>query len=300
MPSADDKNSIKLSLLENSHAFLKEAVVKAIDATTDIRQLQFAILNVVQSLELSLKAALNEIHPAFIYENIDTPKYTVNTQQALQRLENPAIGNVPFSSEDKKKIGRAIKARNEITHADINMPAQHAAMKFIEIFAFVSEFQQSKLNTAVSDLIPEKHFVHLLNIQKLSSELVSRAEERIAKEKIHPDFIRECPNCCEQTFVIEDGIEICYTCMKTETITVCPHCNEPFFESDLESFFGDIDSDYCEGRIEIHNSYGYSDFDACPSCLTEIRRKIQTQRAADDEYHYRRMEDEYSQSRRPG
>ncbi|EOW9192609.1 hypothetical protein ACOA8B_003550 [Vibrio cholerae] len=66
--------SVKLSLLENSQSFLVEAVDKAIGAEDDVRHWQFAILNLVQSLELSLKLVLKNIHPLFIYENIDSPK----------------------------------------------------------------------------------------------------------------------------------------------------------------------------------------------------------------------------------
>src|SRR3954465_8786953 len=101
MPNAD---SIQLSLLENSHAFLREAVSKALVATSDIRHWQFAILNLVQSLELSLKAALKAIHPVLVYEEVDNPKNTVTLMRALRRLEDPMIGCLTFSEKDKLKI----------------------------------------------------------------------------------------------------------------------------------------------------------------------------------------------------
>ena len=42
---------MKLSLLDNSHAFMREAVSYAISAKDDAQKWQFAILNLVQSLE---------------------------------------------------------------------------------------------------------------------------------------------------------------------------------------------------------------------------------------------------------
>lgn len=52
------EHHLKLNVLENSQAFLIEAVSKAIVAENDARNWQFAILNLVQSLELSLKSIL--------------------------------------------------------------------------------------------------------------------------------------------------------------------------------------------------------------------------------------------------
>lgn len=43
---------MKISLLENSHNFLKEAISKAILAEKELEQWKFAIFNLVQSIEL--------------------------------------------------------------------------------------------------------------------------------------------------------------------------------------------------------------------------------------------------------
>src|SRR5258708_36976454 len=104
MPRLD---AIQLSLLENSHAFLREAVSKALVATSDTPHWQFAILNLVQSLELSLKAALKEIHPVLIFENIDNPKTTVSVMGAPQRLESPRFVQLSYPAEDKMKYRSA-------------------------------------------------------------------------------------------------------------------------------------------------------------------------------------------------
>lgn len=122
--------SLKLSLLENSHAFLKEAVAKAVVAVSDTRQWQFAVLNLVQSLELSLKAALKMIHPALVYENIDNPKNTVGPILALDRLENPKVGGFTFAREDRQRIQHAVIARNQMTHSDFELTSEYAAAKF--------------------------------------------------------------------------------------------------------------------------------------------------------------------------
>lgn len=283
--------SLKLSLLENSHAFLKEAVVKAHLATSDTRQWQFAILNLVQSLELSLKAALNAIHPALVYDNLDNPKNTVSPMQALQRLAHPKIGGgIPVSEDDRSRIQRAVEVRNQMTHSEFELTGEYAAAKFFELFAFVADFQRQHLGTTVADILPPLEFESLIQVRKLLDELVLRAQARLIEEKIHSDFIWACPNCGEETFVIEDGTDACYVCSHSEPVVLCPQCSQPAYEESIESFFGALDTDYDEGRTVVLNSYGYDEFHACQDCLPEIRREIQTRREQ-DEFH--RLEEEY-------
>lgn len=282
--------SIQLSLLENSHAFLQEAVKKALVATSDVRHWQFAILNLVQSLELSLKAALRAIHPVLVYEEIDNPKNTVSLNRALQRLENPKIGGLTFSEKDKKKIQHAIKVRNEITHSEIALTGEYAAAKFFEVFAFVSDFQRRHLNTKVSNIIPGVEFEQLVKIHRLLEELVLRAKARIAEEKIDGKSIWACPNCGQDTFVIEGGADNCYACSHSEPVVECLYCEQVHFEEDMQSFVKYLDTDYDEGRFVILNDYGYHDHIACFDCLPTIKRHIQDQR---EEEEFRRLEEEY-------
>jgi rubrerythrin len=290
-----DTEPLKLSLLENSHAFLEEAVAKAVAAESDTRQWQFAILNLVQSLELSLKAALNVIHPVLVYENIDHAKNTVGPILALERLGNPKIGRFTFAEEDRQRIKYAVKVRNQMTHSDFELTSEYAASKFFEIFAFVSEFQRRHLATKVSDILPAYEFETLIRIRKLRTELILRAEARIAEEGIDSDFVFSCPNCDADTFVIEDGVDTCYVCSHSEPIVQCPHCWQFNFESDLQSFFDELDTGYEEGQTVIYNSYEYSDYTACPDCLPGIKEDIQNQRER-DEFHL--LEEEYYDQQR--
>jgi len=285
-----NSDSIHLSLLENSHAFLREAVKKALAATSDIRHWQFAILNLVQSLELSLKAALRAIHPILVYDEIDSPKNTVSLMRALQRLENPRIGGLTFSDKDKKRIQHAIKVRNDITHSDFTLTGEYAAAKFFEVFAFVSEFQRRHLGTKVSDVIPGAEFDQLVQIHRLLEELVLRAKARITEENIDTALIWACSNCGEDTFVVENGADTCYTCSHSEVVIECPYCGQLNYEENLKSFAEDLDTDYDEGRFVVLNDYGYSEYRACPDCLPNIREEIQDQRTEDE---FSRLREEY-------
>jgi len=225
-----------------------------------------------------------------VYENVDNPSRMVTIHVALTRLENPLIGAFTFSKKDKQRIHRASKLRNQVTHSDFELTGEYAASNFFELFGFVSDFQRRHLSSDLSDIIPAANFDRLVGIRRAIEELVRRARERIEEEKIDPEFIWACPNCGEDTFVIEDGADTCYACSCNERVIECPHCNDLCFEFELESFFDQIDTDYDEGRTVIHNSYGFFNFNACPTCLPRIKEAIQDERERDEMY---RLEEEF-------
>ncbi|MFI4892153.1 MAG: hypothetical protein ACIAS6_03825 [Phycisphaerales bacterium JB060] len=282
--------SVTLSLHENSHAFICEAVSKAIAAQDDIRQWQFAVLALVQSAELSLKAALNAIHPILVYENVDKPSRTVTLHAALARLENSDIGAMTFSQRDKRRIDKASKSRNEMTHSEFELTSKYAAANFFELFGFVSDFQRRHLSCDLSEIIPAADFEKLIGIRRAIEVLVRRARERIQQEGVDSQQIWACPNCGEDTYVFDGDINICYACSCAEDVVECPQCKELCFGFELESFFNEIDSYFDEGQAVVHNSYGYKDFNACPACLPKIKETIQDERESNE---MRRLEEEY-------
>ncbi len=287
MPSGE---SVSLSLLKNSHAFVAEAVSKVLAAQSDLRQWQFAVLCLVQAAELSLKAALLSIHPILVYDNIDNPTRMVSLHKALRRLEHLRIGAITFSARDERRIRYASQLRNRITHSDFALTQEYATANFFELFGFVSHFQRRHLSTDLSEIIPAAHFDALVKIRRALKELVRRARARIEEESIDEELIWVCPACGEETFVIQDGVDKCYACSHGERVVECSQCSQFCFESEVESFVEDLDTDYEEGRTVMHESYGYAQYDACPECLPNIRQDIQDQREGEEFY---RLEEEY-------
>lgn len=282
-----EHQKISLSIIENTHAFLNESVEKALQAGDDIRHWQFAILHLVQSLELSLKSLLKEINEVLVYENIDNPKHMVSVTRAIQRLEQPVIKGLNFGEGEKNKILKAIDLRNKITHADFEFTELYAEKKFFELFAFVSYFQARYLHIEIDDIIPHKNLFSLVSIERSREELLKKAVARIAEEGICNNLIWECPNCTEDTFVIENDINTCYLCRHTEDVVECPQCKEFLYGWQLECFAERIDYQYEEGQAVVYNDYGYSNYYACSSCMPEILETIQQKRdSEEDEWHW--------------
>lgn len=281
--------SVHLSLLDNSHAFLQEGVSKANVSSDDVRQWQFAIVHIVQSLELSLKAVLHSVHPSFIYENIDKQKNTVSPRLAIERLTTVAA--IKLSEGEKRKIIAAIDLRNQITHFEFDLRPEYAAAKFFETFATVVYFQARYLESEIEDIVEGDDLSQLLAIEKSRRELANKARRRIEEEEIDAEFIWECPGCAEGTFVAQDEIDTCYTCRYFERVVLCEKCNNCRFESEMESFAEDLDYFQEAGRSFLHSDFGYSYRTACPDCINEVREDIQNQR--DEEEWHNRTEEEY-------
>lgn len=226
-----NNSEIKLNLIDNSHGYINEAVDYAIKAKKDTRKWQFAILNLVQGLELSLKSLLFKIHPAFIFDNLDKINKNIKTVaplQAFERLKNPAIGNILFAKNDKIKLEKAISLRNQMIHSEFNFYPEFATIKFLDVFAFLVHFQAVYLKTEIETIISKESLEEILTMKKSIKVLLEKAKQRIKKENIKPENVWVCPECENETFVIDSDVSICYTCRCEEEIFECEKCREFF------------------------------------------------------------------------
>ncbi|KQT95455.1 hypothetical protein ASG68_12065 [Rhizobium sp. Leaf453] len=294
MEMADE---IRLTLRTNSQAFLAESVSKAVLAHGEPRQWQFAITTLVQSLELALKAKLEEIHPMFVFENIDDPKHTINITGAIKRLSNPKIGTIHFSETDNKRLHAAIKLRNELTHAESRLNVHHAQNSFCFVFSFVADFFRHHLSTSVNEFLRPADLDQIIQWNAARKELRKRALHRIAEKNIPDQDIRDCPECFETTFVLFDAECACYTCMHHHETVECPRCGTyTYFPEEMISLHDDFDTDLDEGRYVVLNRFGMDYDEVCPECIGDARNEISTARY-DDYVEYMQQEAYYSPHR---
>jgi hypothetical protein len=276
---------IELTLEANACAFLEEAVRKGLSAIKDQMQWQFALLNLVQSLELSLKSRLKKAHPLLIYENIDNPKLLVGIPKALKRLEHPDVLGIEISTEDRNNIQKAIDLRNQITHADIKMSKIYAEKKYFELLAFVIYFQSMYLEIEIEGIISEELLAALLEHEISRDELYKKAIKRIEEEQVDEEWLLVCPGCSEETFVIMEGYDTCYFCRSTYVVEECKNCKRFVFGDEIISFAEEIDYDVEEGQVVVYDTFGYDDLTACIHCVSNIKEDISRQRE-EKEYEY--------------
>ncbi len=194
---------MQVDLRKNSHSFLREAVRNAIEAESKEERWPFAILHVVQALELTLKAILAKQHPLFVYENIDAPSKTVSLTLAMDRLSKPEFGVDLLSSGERKRIAKAVELRNQITHSSFECSADYAAAKFAEVFALDIFLEARHFELEIDALVEPEALDAILGHEKSFEELHRRALERIEADNVPDDVVWECPQCEKHTFITD-------------------------------------------------------------------------------------------------
>lgn len=222
---------IKLSLLENAFSFLNHSLSHAIIAEKEKNHWKFAILNLVQAVELILKELLRKEHPRLIYKNIDDPKETVSLNFAVTRLQK--IARIKFKDEDLNTISAASKYRNNIVHYEFSFPLQEIKLLYAQLLGFLQSFVQEYFSKTLNEIVFDEEWEEAVKILEYSSELKIRAEERMRREKIDEQYVIKCKQCNQITFVIQDSKNICYLCGYRGFVEKCSLCNNYFFEEDL-------------------------------------------------------------------
>lgn len=140
-----------VTLLDNATLFVNEAIRNARRAKRQPLQWSFAILHLVQALELLLKHVLQLQHPLFVYENIDSPKNTVSLSVALERLKS--VVKIDVNEKEERAIRRAIAQRNKIVHNEHDLNPDYYLSIFLELFEFVHYFYAKHLGGEMHDRI---------------------------------------------------------------------------------------------------------------------------------------------------
>lgn len=250
---------MKISLLENAHSFLDEALSNAIKAEEDAIRWKYAILNLVQAIELSLKEKLRQEHPILIFQKIDTPALTVNLGTALNRLKN--ISKLKLSKSDVATINKAAGLRNQIVHFEFSIDEKRNKLVFAKLLGFLSHFHQTHLDTPLDYIVDPHQWQEALSIFEYAEELFNRALEIFKEQDINPDSAWTCPNCEWEAFITQDNIGSCYVCGLQEEVSDCAECGKGLFHRECHELqTGDeIYENFClecyEDRIRDDERY---------------------------------------------
>ncbi|MDO9078377.1 MAG: hypothetical protein Q7U72_13140 [Brevundimonas sp.] len=260
----------RLDLLNNSISYFREAVNHAQLNTDDTDQWKFAIVHVVQAMELAFKEYLRRIHPAFIWESVDRPERTISFKGALARLRNPQIGGVAISDGEKGKIEKAFDLRNELTHFEFNHEHEHIELKFAEIFGFMVFFYRTHLNLETDQFVDEVQHQRILHLVKAREELLAKARDYVRDMPFGEKWI--CPSCNEVTFVVSE--QQCCLCHHKERIVECTTCGRDNFESEIVDTTNLFSWDYSEGQAILMADHGLS-HTACSECYGAFKEKLE-------------------------
>ena len=165
-----EKTHTELTLLQNAYNFIHESMKQYVKAQKNSNNWPFAILLIIQGLELLMKQVLKNEHPMFIYENIDKPKNTVSLAQALDRLTS--ISNVKLDEKENRLIKKSINYRNQIVHYEISFNNQEFKVIYSQLFELVHYFHKRHLKRDLHDIMPD-------NLWKTEADLMTFFKKRI-------------------------------------------------------------------------------------------------------------------------
>jgi len=221
--------SFNISLFKNACSFIEEAAKKAVESSDAPWHWKFAILNIVQAIELSFKERLRREHPAFIYQNVDAQNHTVGLRVALKRLQQ--LCGCEFSEDDIRTILSASKKRNAIIHHEFEINPIEAKVIFARLIGFLSRFFNKHLDQFIDTNVDSAAWRNLLKIKEFGDSLYQTALKNI-KDNNYQEIVN-CPTCNYDTFVIQNGINSCLVCGHLEDVYECEGCGEILFEREV-------------------------------------------------------------------
>lgn len=246
---------LKFTLRENAIDFFEDALSNAVRAEKVPHRWKFAVLSIVQAIELSLKQLLSEVHPLFVYANIDKPGKTVTLDEAVERLKR--VADLKLSKEEAQALQLAKKARHKIVHHEVDEEIEKLKLAFAKLFAFLSDFYDSYFDTPLRNEIDKDLWNSGIRIKEYGKELFTKASVKI-EENINREFeeVAVCPTCGWEAMLInEDNEGLCYMCGHHEQLYFCHRCNCMMLEGEQEEEHGKV---YCLSCLEyVSSDYWY-------------------------------------------
>jgi Zn finger protein HypA/HybF involved in hydrogenase expression len=249
---------IEFTLLENSYNFLNFSLHQAIEAEVNPEKWKYAILHLVQAIELILKERLRQEHPALIFRDVDKQKDTVSLEYAASRLQK--ISRIEFDKSDLDTVWLATNFRNQIVHYEFSIEILEIKSIYSKLIGFFQSFLLKQFKISLDSIISKEIWGKAIIIIEYVNELLKRAEERFKNESIDEKWIFECPKCHQYSFVIQDDINTCYVCGHVDQMEKCDWCEDYFYIYDLQSLHEYDDKLYCNDCYsEMQNRHRYDD-----------------------------------------
>lgn len=222
-------STLKLDLEQNAEGFLKEAIEKALKAEKNVPEWKFAVLHIVQAIELTLKELLKREHPWLIYENVDKPEFTVSLKTACNRLVR--LNRHGIRQDDVDCMKKAADVRNDIVHHQVELNVKELRLWFAELLVLLQSLWKAHLGKALRDLVEEGTWKQLLEIKEHGEKLFGNATERMRLLGIDSSRAWRCRACGWKAFVEGSQMNECFQCGHRESIKECILCGERTYEN---------------------------------------------------------------------
>ncbi|MGY3929515.1 Uncharacterised protein [Aeromonas encheleia] len=223
----------KFNLIENANDSLEHAIkhMGPIDQN-GVGDWKRIIVDFSHVIELLFKEKLRQIHPAFVFDNIDKypskDAFTVGAEKAFKRLQN--IGGITFSKDEVGAVNTAREKRNEIEHFEFSISEDEAKALVGQALSFIFTFSEEHLLLDwKATHLKNKRWYILSQYTEFYSELLRKANNKIEAEEL---YSIECTSCHNDTFSVD--YEKCMVCGHEEDVLTCKWCKVPYIFSSCE------------------------------------------------------------------
>ena len=254
---------IKTDILYNALDFLDESLKKFADRNADERDLKFATLSAISSVELLLKSYIYTEHWSLIFldigkakkENLQSGDFqSIGMEESIKRLKT--ICNITISPQDERTLRALKRTRNRMQHFIESHNSKQTEALIVKTWTFIQHFiELPKMKTYIdgekqcSDLLEEirmKMFSH----EKFIKEKLTQIQPEIDRIQ-ELGFILDCPFCLQATVSLENGL---YD-------TRCLFCLESIKEDVVKDIWLTSQNDYWDPREDSRDPYS-----ECPAC----------------------------------
>jgi len=243
-----------LTIENNAVSFAENALSNAVIADEVPMQWKFAMLSLVQAIELSLKEVLRREHHSLIYVNVANPVNTVGIDQATRRLKN--IAGIEITKKDRNAVKTAIKARNNIIHHQVDESINELKLTFSRLLGFLNEFHEKYIDEAIQEKVDSELWRTGAKIMEYGKELYKRALKQMEQDDIDKQCLITCPMCgWEALCAFDPKQDTCYVCGWIEDLGICDRCNKVLLADEQETSCGKT---YCYGCLcYVTDDYWY-------------------------------------------
>jgi hypothetical protein len=249
----------QMDLRENAYDFVNESLRAAKRADHRARAWKFAIVHIVQAIELLLKERLRQEHAVLVWENVDRPKHTVSLMVAVGRITG-ALG-IQLTTRELHAIEKARRWRDLMIHYEFDVQVPEVKAIYARLFEFVTAFHAAHLGGELHDHIEpelwEKEaelidFFHAEFVQYHGTQVHKTIPREIieAQEIVHytvdgeqfpriaygsedhwqPDWLHACGDCSVlpgQLHLLGCDIEQCPRCRQQALSCGCLYVEQP-------------------------------------------------------------------------
>lgn len=212
------KSELKLSLIENSIDYIESSIKYA--QQTEPNAWKHSLLNITASLELLMKAILENEHWSLLFENVDSASKhklncgdfkSVNFETSIKRIKE--IIGLKLSPNDEKYLLKLRDLRNKTIHFSIQINLEELKSiiaRGLNIYLYLAK----ELHNFVEDY---NEFVHYVNSQLIEFDKYVKLHLSVLGEKLNscerpPSEFSSCPNCLQDTLVCQSNKVNCLFC----------------------------------------------------------------------------------------